>query len=399
MGDPQVTRRLRIAIYNLYWATYGGGEQVSAAIAEALAPHHDVTLLGPTEPDIDVSRRRLGADLSGCAHRRVVDDVEASVASADFDVFVNGTYRSHAVNRAAAGYYYVHFPEPPVGTGRRVVHGVSRGGLVALGAAERMMRRLPDRLGGVQRGLQRRVIDRSWTSSYRTFWANSRYTAQWIERIWDVPSTILYPPVRPLVAPGSKKHVIASVGRFFDPALGHSKKQLDLVEAFRRMCESGHADDWRLVLVGGAEPPSRDYVLAVRRAAQGLPCDVHVNAPRHVVEETLSSAAVYWHGSGYGEDPERDPDRFEHFGISVVEAMAAGAVPVVFGAAGPAEIVRDGVDGFHWNTPTDLVTRTRELMVDPARCNAMSTIARLRAADFSSDVFAAAVLAEMNGPQ
>jgi hypothetical protein len=30
-----------------------------------------------------------------------------------------------------------------------------------------------------------------------------------------------------------------------------------------------------------------------------------------------------------GEDPERHPDRFEHFGITTVEAMSAGAVPVV----------------------------------------------------------------------
>ena len=43
-----------------------------------------------------------------------------------------------------------------------------------------------------------------------------------------------------------------------------------------------------------------------------------------------------------GEDAERHPERFEHFGISVVEAMAAGAVPLVFGAAGPGEIVQDG---------------------------------------------------------
>jgi len=391
--------RRRVAIYNLYWHTYGGGEQVSAAIAEALAPHHDVTLLGPTPIDLEASRRRLGADLSGCDFRRVVDDAEASEASADFDVFVNGTYRSHAVNRATAGFYYVHFPEPPFGAGRRVVHGISRGGLVTLGAIEKVARRLPDRLGGVQRGLRRRLIDTSWTASYRTFWANSRYTAGWIDKIWGAPSTVVYPPVRPMVPPGDKTHLIASVGRFFDPALGHSKKQLDLVGAFRSMVESGHADDWRLVLVGGAEPPSRDYVLAVRRAAAGLPCDVHVNAPRGIVEDSLSTAAIYWHASGFGEDPDKNPDRFEHFGISVVEAMAAGAVPIVHGAAGPAEIVRDGIDGIHWRTIAELVTATRGLMVDHERRRVMSESARRRAADFSTEVFAETILGELNGQE
>jgi hypothetical protein len=52
--------RLKVAIYNLYWATYGGGEQVSGAIAETLSSHCDVTLLGPEEPNIEATRARLG---------------------------------------------------------------------------------------------------------------------------------------------------------------------------------------------------------------------------------------------------------------------------------------------------------------------------------------------------
>ena len=63
-------------------------------------------------------------------------------------------------------------------------------------------------------------------------------------------------------------------------------------------------------------------------------------------------------------DAELHPERFEHFGIAVVEAMAAGAVPVVFAAAGPAEIVRHGVDGFHWKTLDELQSFTRQLMND-----------------------------------
>ena len=36
VGSVEVTRP-KVAIYNLYWATYGGGEQVSGAIAETLS--------------------------------------------------------------------------------------------------------------------------------------------------------------------------------------------------------------------------------------------------------------------------------------------------------------------------------------------------------------------------
>ena len=372
--------RPSLAIYNLYWSTYGGGEQVSGALADRLRSRFDVTLLGPDRPDAVQTRSRLGVDIGDCDWRRVVDDSDASEASADFDVFVNGTYRSHTVNRAARGYYYVHFPEPPVDARRRVVGAVARSGLAVM----RVAPRLPDRLEGVRRGLRRRVVDTSWSHSYTAFWSNSVYTAGWVERLWGVPSEILPPPVRPTVQPGEKRPLIASVGRFFDPSLGHSKKQLDLLRAFVAM---GEVNGWRLALVGGADGASREYALAVRREAVGRAVDVHLNAPRHVVEDTLAAASVYWHGGGLGEDPRRHPERFEHFGIAVVEAMAAGAVPVVFAAAGPAEIVRHGVDGFHWHTPDELITHTRRLMDDAQLRASMSAAARERAGDFSVSRF------------
>jgi glycosyltransferase involved in cell wall biosynthesis len=117
--------------------------------------------------------------------------------------------------------------------------------------------------------------------------------------------------------------------------------------------------------------------------------EVHVNAPGSVVEQLLGEASLYWHGSGLGEDPVRHPERFEHFGISVVEAMAAGAVPLVFAAAGPAEIVDDRRNGLHWTTLDQLADLTVELADDDDRRNELATAAVERAADFSAAAFAA----------
>lgn len=387
MGSVKVTRP-RVAIYNLYWATYGGGEQVSGAIAEALKTRCDVTLLGPEEPHVEATRARLGVDLSGCAWRKVVDDTEAGEASADFDVFINGTYRSHSVNQAPVGLYYVHFPEPPITSRRQTVDKIARVGLGAMKVAPR----LPARLAGVQRGLQRRVIDQSWSQSYTKFLSNSTYTAGWVKKLWGAESEIVYPPVRTTVKPSTKVELVTSIGRFFDPSLGHSKKQRELLEAFTRMFSSREGlGNWTLSFVGGADGVSRDYALAVRRGAIGLPVTVNLNAPRELVETTLATASIYWHGGGFGEDAELHPERFEHFGIAVVEAMAAGAVPVVFAAAGPVEIVRHGVDGFHWKTLEELQSFTRQLMNDDDLRSKMSTAAQSRAADFGVDVFAARI--------
>jgi len=149
--------------------------------------------------------------------------------------------------------------------------------------------------------------------------------------------------------------------------------------------------EWRLHLAGGCDAVNRDYALAARRAALGQPVHVHVNAKGETVRRLFAEASIYWHGGGLGEDPERHPERFEHFGITVVEAMAAGAVPVVFAAAGPQEIVRDGVDGFHWRTTEELITRTRELVADADGRRRMSQAAQARAADFAAARFTGAV--------
>ena len=376
--------RLKIGVYDLYWSTLGGGEQVDGSIAQVLARHHDVTLLGPRPVDVDATERRLGVDLSACDYRRVDDDTAASAASADFDVFVNGTYLSTAVNQAAVGYYYVHFPGEIRTRADRLR---SRAGIVGVKALS-LAPRLPQRLTEVRAAFDRRVDRVEFVPSYTRYLANSQFTASWVERLWGRPSDVLYPPVRPSVRPGEKAPLILVLGRFFDPSFGHSKKQHELLATFRDLHRSGRLPGWRMAMVGGCDAANRDYALAVKRAARGLPVEVHVNAPGAVVERLLGEATLYWHGSGLGEDAERHPERFEHFGISVVEAMAAGAVPLVFGAAGPGEIVQDGANGVHWTTLGELGELTEALVADPERISELSRAAVQRAADFSATAFA-----------
>lgn len=378
--------RLRVGVYDLYWSTLGGGEQVDGTIAQVLAADHDVTLLGPEPPDVERTRERLGVDLSGCAHLRVTDDLEASEASAELDVFINGTYLSRAVNRAPVGYYYVHFPQVPPRRRDAVRQSVCIAGVKAMRAIP--LRELPMRLREVAAGFDRRILRTEFLPTYHRYLANSAFTAGWVERLWGVPAEVLHPPVRPSVSPGAKRPLVVGLGRFFDPVHGHCKKQLELVEAFDRLQRRGGAEGWELALIGGADAANRDYALAVKRAALGKPVSVHLNAKGELVERLLAEASLFWHAAGFGEDAERHPDRFEHFGIAPVEAMAAGAVPVVFGAAGPAEVVQDGVSGRHWHTLDELVEISADLIADPAERERLVAGARRRADEFSVDAFA-----------
>jgi len=69
----------------------------------------------------------------------------------------------------------------------------------------------------------------------------------------------------------------------------------------------------------------------------------------------------------------------ESFGRVVVEAMAAGCVPLVDPRGGPAETVVNGVTGTHCRTPDDFIDRVRRLYHDRALWGRLSLAARARA--------------------
>jgi hypothetical protein len=227
--------------------------------------------------------------------------------------------------------------------------------------------------------------DLGFLDTYDAVVANSHFTERWIERWWQRPSRVVEPPVS-LREPGQKAPVILSVGRFFAPGRGHAKKQLEMVRAFRRCAVS--LPGWELHLLGGCSPEDRPYLEQVRAEADDLPVVLHVDASGAELAELYARASIYWHATGLGEDLDADPVRAEHFGIAVVEAMSAGAVPIVLDAGGPAEVVRPGQDGWWFRDLDGLVASTLALVGDPVTMAAMSTSARYRAAAYGRRRFA-----------
>jgi glycosyltransferase involved in cell wall biosynthesis len=220
-------------------------------------------------------------------------------------------------------------------------------------------------------------------AGYGTLLAISRYTQDWIERRWKLSSRLIYPPVDvDDLRPGTKRPIILSVGRFF--AGSHNKKHLPMIEAFRRLCDDG-LRGWEYHLAGGSDQASPDqqaYLRQVRAAAEGYPIIVHANAPYSELRDLYATAAIFWHATGFGEDEKREPEHFEHFGISTVEAMAAGCAPVVIARAGQIEIVEPGISGLLWSTLDELQSYTSSLISDPALRDRISHAARHRSQDF-----------------
>ncbi len=237
--------------------------------------------------------------------------------------------------------------------------------------------------------LTRDAEDLGFLDAYDAILANSEYTGDWIAQLWQRKAQVLHPPIETsrFQPATDREPLIVTVGRFFSPGLGHAKRQLEMVRWFAEMYRAGRLEGWRMAVAGGCEPSQLPYLAQVRDAAAGLPVEVHPNAPRPLVEQLLSTASIFWSATGYGERQDQ-PWAAEHFGMTTVEAMAGGCVPVVIDKAGQREIITPGVDGFRWLTPEQLMDQTAQLAGDPQLRDRLAAAAVQRSATYSDEAFA-----------
>jgi glycosyltransferase involved in cell wall biosynthesis len=245
--------------------------------------------------------------------------------------------------------------------------------------------------------------------AYEQFFCNSQYTQGWVRRIWQRESEVIYPLVAPIASqqtawqqPASqqpRQRTIVSVGRFFRYN-GATKRHEVLVRAFRNLVDAG-LTGWTLQLMGGLNTrigDSETYLAELREMAQGYPIELHVDAPWSTLTTLLGSASIYWHAMGYGDDLQRHPDRAEHFGITTVEAMSAGCVPIVIDAGGQPEIVREGENGYLWQNLDELQAKTLQVIGDPALRDRLARAAQASSQRFcDADAFRQHVLQVMAG--
>jgi glycosyltransferase involved in cell wall biosynthesis len=207
---------------------------------------------------------------------------------------------------------------------------------------------------------------------------NSKFVQGIIRRFLGRNSLVVYPPVNVATfASDSFKDVkessIVAVVASYTP-----KRHLEQVPLIAKY--SKHA---KFVIMGKADEYSATTLATLKEHTKMLHVEDRVttlqNVPIKQFLETLSKAKVYLHIM-----PQ------DHFGISVVEAMASGCVPVVHKSGGPWIDILDeqqGTYGYSYSTPVEAAKYIDMLVTDEDLRGKISVRASKRARKYDKAVF------------
>lgn len=352
---------MKIAIYSPYLDTFGGGERYILTIAEVLSKTKSVDLL--------------------------FDDHLFSMGAAGL--------KDQSVKRFDLDLSKVRIVQAPIGKGSNLFNRAFflkkydilfylTDGSIFYPTAKKNILHIQSPLMGETNSLWKKIKLSGWDLIIY----NSNFTKKNSENNWPIKSEVIYPPIdTDKIKPLKKKKYILSVGRFF----GHlkNKKHEILIKIFRELFETGNINEWSLHLVGSAGKGDTDYLEKLQAFAKGLPIKFYPNLRYDKLVVLYGETSIYWHAAGYGET---DPTKMEHFGISTVEAMAGGCVPVVIGKGGQLEIIEDKISGYLWQTLEDLMVLTLKLINEDRLIEQMSWNAINSSKKFSKNKFEESVL-------
>jgi len=158
--------------------------------------------------------------------------------------------------------------------------------------------------------------------------ANSHYTAEEIRKFSGKKAEVLYPPVPSIIfnnnpenlTKNQRKDLVVTISRF-GPG-----KELEKIPYIASLTEK----NIQFAIIGRVH--YKDTLLSLQKLTKKLGLQNRVkffpDASRIEMKQILKNTKVYLH-TMIGE----------HFGISIVEAMAMGCIPIVHNSGGPREFV------------------------------------------------------------
>ena len=205
---------------------------------------------------------------------------------------------------------------------------------------------------------------------------NSRFNKDIINTCLKRQTKIIHPPVdvkefKPSSRLRKRGNLVVTVSRFRP---GKSLKSVLQI--------AQHVDS-KFLIIGPSDKASETTKETITRLSKEYRVQDRVqlltNKPRSVLVKVLSEAKIFLHTQFY-----------EAFGISIVEAMAAGCVPVVPRYGGPwFDILagKQGRFGFSYGNPAEAAEIINLLLSDEDLRRAVSTRASARANVFDCSIF------------
>lgn len=345
---------MKIGIYDPYLDDLGGGEKYMMKIAQCLSQNNEVFVFWNEEEDLDDLKERFLLDLSKINLTRNIFSKgfptwKRLIESKRYDVII--LLSDGSVPFLLSKKTFIHIQQPLPGKGLDLKTKLK-------------------------------------LSRISEIFCNSFYTKSFIDKSWEINTSILYPPVELKPKKTIKENIILHVGRFRVKNVGMEdyKKQGVMIDAFKKMIKQG-LRNWKFVLAVSIKKEDEQIFNKLKVSTKGFPIEFIINKNNDELWDIYSKAKIYWHASGFGEDLEDHPEYAEHFGISTVEAMGAGVVPVVIDAGGQKEIVEEGSSGFLWDSIDELIEKTKKLIENEKLLKKMSENARKRSARFAGDRF------------
>ena len=195
---------------------------------------------------------------------------------------------------------------------------------------------------------------------------NSYFSKNVIKEKIGRDAVVIYPPVDlKAFRPGKKEELVLTVGRFT------WEKRLDLVPRIAEL-----VPDARFVIAGSTAIGSGEIIRRIKRyGADNV--EVRTDISLDELRELYAKAKIYLHVMAA-----------EHFGISVVEGMASGCVPIVHKSGGPwLDITERGRYGFGFESLGEAASLIRRLLSDEELWAEYSKKAVQRAQLFSEEAF------------
>jgi len=348
---------VKIGIFDPYLDTLGGGEKYMLTAAVCLSKFHDVSLFWDDKSIIKDVAKRFSIDLSNISFSKNIFSPKISLWEKVIE-----SMKYDRIFFLSDGSIPVVFPKKLLIHFQFPVEWVSG-------------KSFPNRL---KIGHVSKII------------CNSQFTKKYIDKAFGVKSEVLYPPSSgefKIVKNVEKENIILTVGRLSVLSDNTTfKKQEFMIDSFKELCDK-RFKNWKLVLVISYRKDQIEYFEKLKKMTQGYNILIEENVAAEKLVSLYQKSKIYWHAAGFGENIQKHPEMAEHFGIATVQAMEQGAVPVVIDQGGQREIVTDKIDGFLWKTKSELLDKTKSLMINSSLQKKISANTIQRADYFSREKF------------